>query len=42
MHSGGVQTALADGSIRFISNSISQRNYQLIHSRADAQTMNLD
>jgi prepilin-type N-terminal cleavage/methylation domain-containing protein len=42
MHSGGVQTALADGSIRFISNSISQRNYQLIHSRADAQTTNLD
>lgn len=42
LHSGGVQTALADGSIRFITNSISQRNYQLIHSRADGLTSSWD
>jgi len=42
LHTGGVQTGLADGSIRFISNSISQRNYQLIHSRADGLISNWD
>jgi len=34
-HPGGVQICFADGSVRYITNSISQRDYQLLHGRAD-------
>lgn len=40
MHSGGVQMAFCDGSIRFITNSITQLNYFLIFSRMDGQVIN--
>jgi hypothetical protein len=36
MHTVGVHVCFADGSVRFVSNNISQRDYQLIHGRADA------
>ncbi|MSR30686.1 MAG: DUF1559 domain-containing protein [Gemmataceae bacterium] len=39
-HTGGVQLAFCDGSIRFIRNSISQLNYFLIFSRIDGQVIN--
>jgi len=38
MHHGGVQTGWADGSVRFLDNSVSQGVYQLIHSRDDGLT----
>jgi len=36
-HSNGVMTAFADGSIKFINNSVSQRTWWLLHSRNDGQ-----
>jgi len=41
-HTGGVNTALADGSIRFVRNSVSQRTWFLLHSRNDNQTLDPD
>lgn len=41
-HSGGVQMCFAGGSIRFITNSISQLNYFLIFSRNDIQPINMN
>lgn len=38
MHRGGVQTGWADGSVRFLDDSVSQGVYQLIHSRDDRLT----
>lgn len=35
LHPGGVNMCLADGSVRFISNSIARGVYQVIHSRDD-------
>lgn len=35
LHPGGVNMCFADGSVRFISNGIARRTYQLIHSRDD-------
>jgi prepilin-type N-terminal cleavage/methylation domain-containing protein/prepilin-type processing-associated H-X9-DG protein len=37
MHSGGVQSAMADGSVRFIRDSIAQRAWFLLLSSADGQ-----
>jgi len=37
-HTNGVVTGFADGSVRFISNSVSQRTWFLLHSRNDGQT----
>lgn len=34
-HSGGVMTGFADGSVKFVSNTVSQRTWWLIHSRND-------
>jgi prepilin-type N-terminal cleavage/methylation domain-containing protein len=39
MHHGGVQTCWADGSVRFLDDSVSQGVYQLIHSRDDRLTV---
>ncbi|MFM8413138.1 MAG: DUF1559 domain-containing protein [Planctomycetota bacterium] len=36
-HPGGVMTGFADGSIRFVVNSVSQRTWFLLHSRNDGQ-----
>jgi prepilin-type N-terminal cleavage/methylation domain-containing protein/prepilin-type processing-associated H-X9-DG protein len=36
-HAGGVNTAFADGSIRFVTNSVSQRTWFMLHSRNDGQ-----
>ena len=41
-HTGGVMTGFADGSVKFISNSISQRTWFLIHSRNDGQVPDND
>jgi len=37
LHTGGVQSAMADGSVRFIRNSIDQRSWFLLLSSADGQ-----
>jgi len=37
-HSGGVNTGMGDGSIRFIRNSIDQRTWYVMQGRADGQT----
>ena len=37
-HTGGVNTLMADGSVKFISNSVSQQTWFLLHSRNDGQT----
>ena len=37
MHPGGVNICFADGSIRFVSDSVSRLAYQLMHSRDDGQ-----
>jgi len=36
-HPGGVNLCLADGSVRFVVNSITVGAYQLMHSRDDGQ-----
>ena len=41
-HTGGVMTGMADGSVRFISNSVSQRSWWLLHSRNDGQVLGND
>ncbi len=41
-HTGGVMTGLADGSVKFISNSVSQRTWFLLHSRNDGQVLGND
>lgn len=41
-HTGGVMTGFADGSVRFVSNSVSQRTWFLLHSRDDGQTPDND
>jgi prepilin-type processing-associated H-X9-DG protein len=41
-HPGGVNTGFADGSVRFIRNSISQRTWFLLHSRDDGQVPDND
>lgn len=38
-HSGGVNVALADGSVRFVKNGIDQRTWFLLHSRNDGQVL---
>ena len=40
MHPGGVNVCFADGSIRFVSDSVSRLAYQLMHSRDDGQVFN--
>jgi len=42
LHTGGAGVVFADGSVRFIRNSISQLNYQLIHGRNDGQVITSD
>jgi hypothetical protein len=37
-HTGGVVTGYSDASVRFISNSVSERTWFLMHSRDDGQT----
>jgi hypothetical protein len=37
LNSNGVVTGFADGSIKFISNTVSQRTWFLLHSRDDGQ-----
>ena len=39
-HPGGVMTGFVDGHVQFISNSVSQRAWFLMHSRNDGQTIN--
>ena len=39
-HPGGAFACFADGSVRFVVNSISQINYQLIHCRDDGHAIN--
>jgi prepilin-type N-terminal cleavage/methylation domain-containing protein/prepilin-type processing-associated H-X9-DG protein len=41
-HPGGVMTCFADGSVRFVSNSVSQRTWFLLHSRNDGQVPDND
>jgi prepilin-type N-terminal cleavage/methylation domain-containing protein/prepilin-type processing-associated H-X9-DG protein len=36
-HPGGVMTGFADGSVRFVSNGVSQQTWFLLHSRNDGQ-----
>ena len=38
-HTGGVLTGLADGSVRFVRNSVSQQTWFLLHSRNDGQSL---
>src|SRR5207244_46523 len=38
-HTGGVMTGFADGSIRFIRNSVSTPTWFLLHSRDDGQVL---
>ena len=37
LHTGGVQTVFADGSVHFISNNIDQVTYCRLTSRSDGQ-----
>ena len=41
-HPGGVNVAFVDGSVHFISNSVSQENWWALGSRNDGQTLDLD
>ena len=36
-HPGGVMTGFADGSVRFVSNGVSQQTWFMLHSRNDGQ-----
>ncbi|MFO0865695.1 MAG: DUF1559 domain-containing protein [Gemmataceae bacterium] len=38
-HTGGVQAVFADGHVQFISNSVTQRAWFLLHSRNDGQSI---
>ena len=38
-HTGGVQVGLADGSVKFVANSVSQQTWFLLHSRNDGQVL---
>jgi prepilin-type N-terminal cleavage/methylation domain-containing protein/prepilin-type processing-associated H-X9-DG protein len=42
LHTGGVNSCFCDGSVHFISNNISQRNWVLLESKADGLTVNGD
>jgi prepilin-type N-terminal cleavage/methylation domain-containing protein/prepilin-type processing-associated H-X9-DG protein len=37
-HTGGVNTLMADGSVRFVRNSVDTRTWYVLHGRADGQT----
>jgi prepilin-type N-terminal cleavage/methylation domain-containing protein/prepilin-type processing-associated H-X9-DG protein len=39
LHSGGINSVFCDGSVHFISQSISQRNWVLLQSKADGLTL---
>lgn len=41
-HGTGVVTSMADGSVRFIANSVSQQTWFKLHSRNDGQTLSND
>jgi prepilin-type processing-associated H-X9-DG protein len=41
-HTGGVNACMADGSVRFITNAISQWTWCLVQSRDDGQTLDSD
>jgi prepilin-type N-terminal cleavage/methylation domain-containing protein/prepilin-type processing-associated H-X9-DG protein len=41
-HPGGVNTGMADGSVRFVRDSVSQRTWFLLHSRDDGQVIGSD
>jgi prepilin-type N-terminal cleavage/methylation domain-containing protein/prepilin-type processing-associated H-X9-DG protein len=41
-HTGGVQTGMADGSVRFIPNSVSEKTWFQLHSRNDGQPLGSD
>jgi len=41
-HPGGVMTGFADGSVRFVRDSVSQRTWFLLHSRNDGQVITDD
>ncbi|VTS06362.1 DUF1559 domain-containing protein [Tuwongella immobilis] len=41
-HTGGVNTAFADGSVKFVANSVTTRTWFLLHSRNDGQVINGD
>lgn len=38
-HTGGVVTAFADGSIKFVTNSVASRTWYLLHARNDSQVI---
>jgi prepilin-type N-terminal cleavage/methylation domain-containing protein len=41
-HAGGVQAALADGSVRFISDNINQATFQALGTRSGGEAVNID
>lgn len=41
-HTSGVQTGMADGSVRFVQNKVTQRTWWLLHSRNDGQILGDD
>ncbi|MFO0930084.1 MAG: DUF1559 domain-containing protein [Gemmataceae bacterium] len=41
-HTGGVMTGMADGGVRYISNTVSQRTWFQLHSRNDGQPLGND
>jgi prepilin-type processing-associated H-X9-DG protein len=42
LHPGGVNTAMSDGSVRFVKNSVTQLTWFLLHSRNDRQILPTD
>jgi prepilin-type processing-associated H-X9-DG protein len=41
-HTGGVNIGLADGSVRFVKNSVTQQTWFMLHSRDDGQALGTD